>query len=204
MLKSNSFMVNYNIRKGKMQKMCHKLAENIIKWCEKTYVLDEYGHIKAVYGMEVVLENFWKLIGFLLIGSWAENKVSFFAAIASFTFLRIWAGGKHFNSSLLCFVFVALVGLFPSYVIGQVLVPNQIVIFLYIMVFGLILLYAPYISVTANRKRKIVAFVLALVYLLVCLLASNLSIRNSLLVGCTVEALTLIKGGKGNEKREDE
>lgn len=111
--------------------MCHKLAENIIRWCEKTDTLDEYGHIKAVYGMEVFLENFWKLIGFLLIGSWVENKVSFFTAIVSFTFLRIWAGGKHFNSSLLCFAFVALVGLIPSCIIGQAVIPNQIVILLW-------------------------------------------------------------------------
>lgn len=176
--------------------MCHKLAENIIKWCEKTYALDEYGHIKAVYGMEVFLENFWKLLGFLLIGSWVENKVSFFVAIVSFSFLRILAGGKHFNSSLLCFVFVALVGLFPSCIIGQALVSDQIVILLFMMIFGLILLYAPCIAGTTNRNRKNAAFVLAFIYLLICLFTSNLFIRNSILMGCSVEALTLIAKGK--------
>lgn len=70
---------------GENVKMCHKLAENIIKWCEKTYKLDRYSHVKSVYGMEVFLENFWKLIGFLLIGSRLENKISFFMAIASFS-----------------------------------------------------------------------------------------------------------------------
>lgn len=184
--------------------MCHKLAENIIKWCEKTYSLDEYSYIKAVYGMEVFLENFWKLIGFLLIGNMVEHKVSFFTAIASFSFLRILAGGKHLNSSVLCFVFVALVGLIPSCVIMQAVIPDQIVFFLFIMVFGLILLYAPCISVATNKNRKIAAFTLAFIYLLACLFTSNLYIRNSVLVGCTVEALTLIKvvGGKSNEKRE--
>lgn len=183
--------------------MCHKLAENIIKWCEKTYSLDGYGHVKAVYGMEVFLENFWKLIGFLLVGSWVDNKVSFFMAVASFSFLRMLAGGKHFNSSVLCFTFVLLIGLIPSYVIGQATIPNQIVILLFIMIVGLILLYAPYISVTVNRNRKIATLALAFIYLLVCLFTSNLFIRNSVLVGCIAEVLTLV-GGKGNEKRENE
>lgn len=32
--------------------MCHKLAGNIITWCEQISELDEYGHVKAVYGMD--------------------------------------------------------------------------------------------------------------------------------------------------------
>jgi len=39
MIKSSIFMVDYNIKKVKMQKMCHKLAESIIEWCEKTDAL---------------------------------------------------------------------------------------------------------------------------------------------------------------------
>ena len=73
--------------------MCHNLAKNLIKWCEKTSVIDENHYIKAAYGMEVFLENIWKLIGFLLIGIWVENRVPFFVAIASFSLLRILVGG---------------------------------------------------------------------------------------------------------------
>lgn len=181
--------------------MCHSLSENLIKWCEKTSVIDENHYIKAVYGMEVFLENIWKLIGFLLIGIWVENKVSFFVAIASFSLLRILAGGRHFKSSLLCFGFVTLVGLFPAYVLGDMEISTQIVWLLYMVIFSLLYIYAPCMSVAVNKSRKKYAFVLAFIYLVLCLAMTNVLVKNAILAGSFIEALTLIKGGKGNEKR---
>lgn len=58
--------------------MCHKIAKKIIIWCEKDQEFDGYEHIKAVYGIEVFLESFWKLVGLLLLGCLAENRQMFF------------------------------------------------------------------------------------------------------------------------------
>ena len=61
--------------------MCHKIAKKIIIWCEKDQEFDGYEHIKAVYGIEVFLESFWKLAGLLLLGCLAENRQMFFVSI---------------------------------------------------------------------------------------------------------------------------
>ena len=176
--------------------MCHKLAGNIITWCEQISELDEYGHVKAVYGMEVFLENIWKLAGLLLIGNLVENKVQFFVSVSCFSALRIFAGGKHSKLSITCFLFMVLIGVIPVYILKHVFIPVAISISFFIIALALVLLYAPCNSYVIHKttKRKVQASVLVIVHLTAFLLISDLGIRNAILFGTLTEAMTLIKG----------
>ncbi len=176
--------------------MCHKLAESIIAWCESIYELDEYGHVKKVYGMEVFLESIWKLIGLLLIGNLAENRGQFFVSIICFSLLRIFAGGRHFKSSVVCFLFMMSVGLFPAIILKQANIPIVVNILIFCVIFMLIWVYAPSASYVTDRvmKRKVQATIIVMVYTAVFWLTSDLGIRNAMLFGTLTEAITLIKG----------
>jgi len=49
MIKSSIFMVDYNIKKGKMQKMCHKLAESIIEDGSHQELMERNGCYAEMY-----------------------------------------------------------------------------------------------------------------------------------------------------------
>lgn len=184
--------------------MCHKLAECIIVWCEKIYELDEYGHVKAVYGMEVFLENLWKLAGLLVIGNMVENKAQFFVSIISFSLLRIFAGGKHSKSSVICFLFMVSIGLFPVYIIKQMIIPIPMSILLFLIMLALVLVYAPCTSYVIHNaeERKVQASVLVVVYLIIFIIISDLRIRIAILFGALAEVMTLVEGVGSYGKKE--
>lgn len=176
--------------------MCHFLAEIISRWCVYNLHIDQDQKEKIWYGMEVFLELLWKLIAIMVIGLIMKNKGVYFLSIFSFCLLRIWVGGKHFHSSIICFGFMVLVGYLPVCVGKIYIIPWYLGEAFLIFSFGIVEKYSLYnqwyLSEEKKQKRKLCAYIVLILYILSVLFTKIQEYRNAILFGNGMEIFTII------------
>lgn len=127
--------------------ICHSLAQKIAQYClqeNKTCNI-----IEIQYGLELMLESIWKIIGLVIIGSIFGKTFEMLMSISCFSILRHYAGGIHMKTSWGCFFMMIAVGLVPAYLKDTNMLTIEWNILLLLAAYGIVWRYAP--SLTANN-----------------------------------------------------
>ena len=132
----------------------HKLAITIANFLDDDTSRQDTNHILLIYGIEVFLNEFLKLVVSLLI-AWLIGLLPQ-AAFASvyLLLLRRYAGGRHFESNLACSLFsFTVIVIFPG--IGMhLLLPTKIRYALIIGTAALLVSVVPFLKKDEQMENK--------------------------------------------------
>lgn len=101
-----------------------------------------------VYGIEVFLNEFLKLVCAWFIALFMGILPEVVFATVEFLLLRHYAGGKHFESNAVCFIVSILSMIFPAIIGKYIDFEIEILVILNILVCLFLLIYAP-----LNQKK---------------------------------------------------
>lgn len=90
--------------------MEHLLASKITEWCAGRNDMSETQAAVVTYGIELLFNTLFKLIGLLILAGLFHRTLEVIVAIVCFSLLRSQAGGVHMQTSIGCFsamVFIA-------------------------------------------------------------------------------------------------
>lgn len=123
----------------------NRIANYLAKWCFKKCSIENASIIEVAYGIELFLNSVLKGIGLLLIAAVLGRIPEMVIAIGCFALLRKFAGGLHMKSSMGCFL-----GMLSVWLLSEAadrflpIMPILVTAGLYIVLFVLIYIYAPY------------------------------------------------------------
>lgn len=83
--------------------MEHKLADRITRWCMEHYEMTEGKAAAVTYGIELLFDTLFKVIGLLILGILFHRTWEVIVTLACFCSLRSQAGGVHMQTNLGCF-----------------------------------------------------------------------------------------------------
>ena len=178
----------------------HKLAVTIASVLDDDTPKQDTNHILLTYGIEVFLNEFLKLAISLLI-AWPMGLLPQ-AAFASvyLLLLRRYAGGRHFESNLVCSLFsFTVIVLFPG--MGMhLLLPSEIRCALIIRTIAVLAYVVPFLKKDEQMKnketlkRKVITLFIYLIGLVIGYCLGGVPfLQVAIFVGATV-AITAIGG----------
>lgn len=181
-----------------MDKLEHKLALIITKWMNKFYPRDAKEQVVIVYGIEVFIDNIFKLLVYLLVaiylGILKESVIMFLL----FTGLRKSAGGMHFDKNIVCFLFTGIVIVGGAF-ISRIITINYFIWSILLILAGLILLkYAPSgtkknpILPEKIKPLKIKTVITFLIYVVIAVILNKSTFSNMVLIISLVVSTTLL------------
>ena len=159
--------------------MFHSISERIIVYAVKTEALDKDKTEEYIYGLELSLSVFASYFSVVIIGIIRGMMWQSILFLFLFVSVRRFAGGFHFKSQIVCYLFMCIVCIVALLVIkyGE----NNIVIYSAAMAASTLLLLAlspvPAIEKPLDDKEKIVygritkilLAIIACVYTVLCL-----------------------------------
>lgn len=135
--------------------MLGRISKLIASWC---YTITQKGDIEiTAYGIEVLLDTLTKLVAFILIAIFFGCLQEMLIVLVVFSSLRFFAGGFHMRSNLGCFMSMLLIFVFSIclekfFIFNQVVIPRELLAFVFLTLIGVVFLYAP--STTLNNPIK--------------------------------------------------
>jgi len=160
----------------------------------------KYRKYKYYYGTEVILGKIFKLLPIILISLLFNMLMQMIVMILSFMALRIYIGGLHFDNYAICSYISILVFTITSLFAKYLLLNQTISIIIFMLVFILIILYAPVEHpnrpINENEKvkfKRISMFILCLLFIIAhCAhytMNTNPTISNSITYGVMLAGL---------------
>lgn len=188
--------------------MEHMLAGKITEWCLKRKEMSETQAIAVTYGIELLFNSLFKLIGLLLLGIIFHRTWDVILSIGCFSLLRSFAGGIHMKTSLGCFlsmVFVWILSCVGAEYITYL--PAAALVVLTVLIIALNKLYAPFFTdnnpITDEkilRQKNLGAVVVSSVLLAVIWLMPVWRIKMVMLIPVTLETLSMLPCWHGKKK----
>lgn len=190
--------------------MEHMLAGKITEWCLKRKEMSETQAVAVTYGIELLFNSLFKLIGLLLLGIIFHRTWDVILSIGCFSLLRSFAGGVHMKTSLGCFLSMVCVWILSC--VGAEYItylPLAVMIALTVLIVVLIKRYAPFFTqnnpITDEkilRKKNIGAVVTASALLAVIWLVPVWRLKMIMLIPVTLETLSMLPCWHGKRKTE--
>ncbi len=140
----------------------HKLAEQIAVWMDPDKEEEnQEEHILLVYGIELFLNEFLKIMLIFIIGLlMGESKLAIFF-MAYVMIARKFSGGKHFKSNLMCTIFTTFTCYIETVLCTQLRLPLVLQIAVGILEILCIFAWIPYekeeqaFTQELRKKRKL-------------------------------------------------
>lgn len=176
----------------------HHIAKNIAK---KLGLKNEEkeNQLWIIYGIEVFLNEFFKLICALILGIVFHILPEVIFSTILLLTLRHFAGGRHFKNNFICFIVSVFTLFFPGIVIPYISISNKKIIFISILEIILFMIYAPFpnearkkFTVVKIIKEKILSIFLLLVSLAIGLWIQKKYCYIGLIIGI-VEIISIIR-----------
>lgn len=179
--------------------MEHMLASKITAWCLKRNEMTETQAVAVTYGIELLFNSLFKIIGLIIIGAIFHRAGEVILALGCFSLLRSSAGGVHMESSLGCFLsmfFICALACIGAEFIPYL--PISVLVVLSVVILVLNKLFAPFFTENnpildeAIIKRKnwgaviIVAVLLAIIWFV-----PKLEIKLLMLIPITLETISI-------------
>lgn len=190
--------------------MEHMLAGKITEWCLKRKEMSETQAVAVTYGIELLFNSLFKLIGLLLLGIIFHRTWDVILSIGCFSLLRSFAGGVHMKTSLGCFLSMVCVWILSC--VGAEYItylPLAVMIALTVLIVVLIKRYAPFFTqnnpITDERilrKKNIGAALTASALLAVIWLVPVWRLKMIMLIPVTLETLSMLPCWHGKRKTE--
>lgn len=190
--------------------MEHMLAGKITEWCLKRKEMSETQAVAVTYGIELLFNSLFKLIGLLLLGIIFHRTWDVILSIGCFSLLRSFAGGVHMKTSLGCFLSMVCVWILSC--VGAEYItylPLAVMIALTVLIVALIKRYAPFFTqnnpITDEkilRKKNIGAVVTASALLAIIWLVPVWRLKMIMLIPVTLETLSMLPCWHGKRKTE--
>lgn len=190
--------------------MEHMLAGKITEWCLKRKEMSETQAVAVTYGIELLFNSLFKLIGLLLLGIIFHRTWDVILSIGCFSLLRSFAGGVHMKTSLGCFLSMVCVWILSC--VGAEYItylPLAVMIALTVLIVVLIKRYAPFFTqnnpITDEkilRKKNIGAVVTASALLAIIWLVPVWRLKMIMLIPVTLETLSMLPCWHGKRKTE--
>lgn len=190
--------------------MEHILASKIATWCMKRNEMSETQAIAVTYGIELIFNSLFKLLGLLLLGIIFDRAREVILSVACFSLLRSQAGGVHMKTSIGCFLSMLLVCICAC--AGAELIESlPIAVFIIIAVGNIVLnkLFAPFFTENNPilderiiRKKNTGAVVLSMVFFVVAGFVPVWKIKLLILIPVTIETLSILPCWHKRRKKE--
>lgn len=180
--------------------MEHMLASKITQWCMRRNEMSETQAEVVTYGIELLFNNIFKMIGLLILGILFHRTGEVVLSIACFSLLRSQAGGIHMETNLGCFSSMLLICVLSC--AGAECIQELPVVLLAgvsAAVVALNIMYAPFITKNNPiedkkilRRKHICAVALAILLLAAMWAVPAWSVKMLILVPVTIETLTIL------------
>lgn len=108
-----------------METLSHTISKYLVGMLEQNQECSEEKHLLLVYGTEVILENLWKTIAYILWGIMIHRGLEMLLAMLVFCSIRKYAGGYHAKTPIGCFL-CGFIGLNIVICIPMVFRPHQL------------------------------------------------------------------------------
>lgn len=177
--------------------MEHKLAVLLSKQLNKVYQRSELEQAKLQYGLEVFLDNAFKVIVIVILSILLGMLKETILVFVGFGFLRISAGGFHFDKNYMCWLFTLMIMLGGGY-LGKLGVINWwIAVMMLLVSLFLVVAYAPSrsalpIEPEIARGRKAWSIVKVMIYLGIAICFRKNSWGTSIAIGTLCEAISIL------------
>ncbi len=188
--------------------MEHMLASKITAWCLKRNEMSETQAIAVTYGIELIFNSLFKVIGLILLGLVFGRAWDVILSIGCFSLLRSCAGGVHMKSSLGCFLSMALVCVLSCVGADYIgYLPIGVMIALTIGIIVINKLYAPFF--TENNpiedekiieKKNVGAIIISIVLLVIIWVIPIWNVKMIMLIPVTLETLSILPCWHGTKK----
>lgn len=188
--------------------MEHMLASKITAWCLKRNEMSETQAIAVTYGIELIFNSLFKVIGLVLLGLVFGRAWDVILSIGCFSLLRSCAGGVHMKSSLGCFLSMALVCVLSCVGADYIgYLPIGVMIALTIGIIVINKLYAPFF--TENNpiedekiieKKNVGAIIISIVLLVIIWVIPIWNVKMIMLIPVTLETLSILPCWHGTKK----
>ncbi|NLL76975.1 MAG: hypothetical protein GX235_06980 [Clostridiales bacterium] len=188
--------------------MEHMLASKITAWCSKRNDMSETQAIAVTYGIELIFNSLFKVIGLVLLGVVFGRAWEVILSIGCFSLLRSCAGGVHVKSSLGCFLSMAFVCVLSC--VGAEYIsylPVGVMILLSVGIIVLIKLYAPFFTENNPiedekiiKKKNIGAVIISVILLTIIWITPIWEMKMIMLMPITLETLSILPCWHGRSK----
>ncbi len=178
--------------------MEHKLAVYLEQKIGDSKNRTELDAAKMTYGLEIILNNFMKLLIIMLIGACMGVFLETFCVFLGFGILRMYAGGVHCDTNKMCWISSIIVCVGNAYLAQYSLVSEVCGIVIAVVCVIIIELYAPSgtrvnpIKECDRSIRKRNSLVIVLVYAFIAIIGWKMAFARVLLYGTLTEAVTLL------------
>lgn len=189
-----------DFEKGMVIKMEHKLASKITQWCLGRSEMSETQAIIVTYGIELIFDSLFKLIGLVILGIIFGRTWEVILSIGCFALLRSSAGGLHMESSLGCFlsmVFVCVTSCAGAELIGEL--PIAIMVVLSVGIVVLNKLFAPFFTQNNPiedeqiiKNKNLRAVIISILLLIIIWIVPVWKIKLLILIPVTLESLSIL------------
>lgn len=178
--------------------MEEKVAKYIVKKLNMVYPRTELETIQMQYGLEVFLDNLFKVICLFIISGFTGFLRESMLTLFSFACLRLSAGGVHFDKSIGCLLATSGVTLGGGYLAAFDIIPQSAVIGMFALDIILVFLYAP--SGTNNNPidpkffsmMKLRSIITIVIYALLSVCVPSLNVGTVFSIGATCEVITIL------------
>lgn len=188
--------------------MEHMLASKITAWCLRRNEMSETQAIAVTYGIELIFNSLFKMIGLILLGLVFGRAWDVILSIGCFSLLRSCAGGVHLKSSLGCFLSMAMVCVLScvgAEYIGYL--PIGVMIALTIGIIVVNKLYAPFFTENNPiedgkliKKKNIGAVIISVILLAIIWITPIWKLKMIMLIPVTLETLSILPCWHGTKK----
>lgn len=188
--------------------MEHMLASKITAWCLKRNEMSETQAIAVTYGIELIFNSLFKVIGLILLGLVFGRAWDVILSIGCFSLLRSCAGGVHMKSSLGCFLSMALVCVLSCVGADYIgYLPVGVMIALTIGIIVVNKLYAPFFTENNPiedekiiKKKNIGAVVISVILLVIIWITPIWNVKMLMLIPVALETLSILPCWHGTKK----
>lgn len=180
--------------------MEHMLASKITDWCFKRSVMSETQMEVVTYGIELIFDSLFKMIGLVILGMIFGYTWEVILSIGCFSFLRSAAGGLHMKSSLGCFLSMVSVGVLS--IAGAELISHLPIAVLILLSIGIVVinkLFAPFFThnnpiederIIKNKNLR--AVIISALLLVIIWFVPIWRVKLLMLIPVTLETLSIL------------
>lgn len=188
--------------------MEHMLASKITAWCLKRNEMSETQAIAVTYGIELIFNSLFKVIGLILLGLVFGRAWDVILSIGCFSLLRSCAGGVHMKSSLGCFLSMALVCVLSCVGADYIgYLPIGVMIALTIGIIVVNKRYAPFFTENNPiedekiiKKKNTGAVIISVILLVIIWITPIWNVKMLMLIPVTLETLSILPCWHGIKK----
>lgn len=173
--------------------------------------MSETTAIAVTYGIELLFDTLFKLIGLLILGALFHRIGEVILAVVCFSTLRSQAGGVHMRTDLGCFSSMLLVCTLAC--VGAEYIhelPVAVLAVLSVLILVLNKLFAPFftennpiVDEQILRRKNIGAVVLAAIMLVIIWVVPLWKIKMLMLIPVTIETLSILPCWHGRKQEGD-